>query len=202
VKQRCWRQARAVTLSIALLVALAYLGALVWVGANLERDTAVRSDTVIVLGAQAYVRGTWNPCLVSRVRHGVRLVQRGLAEHLILSGGVDREDGWVEAEVMRDIALDAGADPESIRLEPRSTSTAENLEFSRAIMQRAGWRDAIIVSDPYHLPRASLIAQKLRLAHTVSPAMDSPCWAVWRFTGRNFLREPLALLENWWRGSL
>jgi uncharacterized SAM-binding protein YcdF (DUF218 family) len=183
-------------------VGLAYAVALVWVGANLERDTAVRSGTVIVLGAQAYVRGAWNPCLVSRVRHGVSLVRRGLADHLILSGGVDREDGWIEAEVMRDIAVDAGADPNAIRLESRSTSTAENLAFSKEIMREAGWGSAIIVSDPYHLPRASLIATKLELTHTVSPAMGSPCWAVWRFAGRNFLREPLALFENWWRGSL
>jgi uncharacterized SAM-binding protein YcdF (DUF218 family) len=189
---------------VALLLTgvASYLAALVWVGVGAERDTSVPSDTVIVLGASAFYRGAWNPCLVSRVRQGVRLVQSGKAEQLILSGGLDIEDGAIEANVMRDIALQFGADSAQIILESRATSTAENLEFSRDLMRRAGLRSAIIVSDPYHLPRASLIARRLGLQFTVSPALDSPCWSRWRFASRNYLREPLALLENLLRGSL
>ncbi|NJK43419.1 MAG: glycosyltransferase family 4 protein, partial [Pleurocapsa sp. SU_196_0] len=52
------------------------------------------------------------------------------------------------------------------------------------------------------LQSTPVIARRLGLEFTVSPALDSPCWSRWRFASRHYLREPLALLENLLRGSL
>jgi uncharacterized SAM-binding protein YcdF (DUF218 family) len=188
---------------LLIFAAVVVYGALLlWVGANAERNSSVRSDAAIVLGAHAFYNGAWNPCLVSRVRQGVSLLSSGTVKYLILSGGVDKEDGASEAEAMRQIALKYGAKPGQLLLESKATSTAENLEFSRVILEREGLRSVVIVSDPYHLPRAGLIARKQNLSFTLSPAMDSPCWTRWRYLGQFFLREPVAILENWLRGSL
>lgn len=187
------------TASLALVI---YLVLLAWVAGLAMLESAKTSDTAIVLGAAAYRNGAWNACLVARVRQGVRLLEAGTVKKLILSGGVDIEDGASEAGVMREIALRFGADPKALLLEPLSTTTAQNLEFSQALMRREELNSAVIVSDPYHLPRASLIARRLEIEFTVSPALDSPCWTRGQMLSRFSLREPLALIDNWSRGSL
>lgn len=187
------------TSSLALVI---YLALLAWVASLATLESAKVSDAAIVLGAAAYHNGAWNPCLVARVQRGVALLKAGTVKTLILSGGLDIEDGASEAAVMREIALQAGADAGALRLEAKATSTLENLEFSRDLMQRERLKSAVIVSDPYHLPRASLIARKLNLEFTVSPALASPCWTRGQMLGRFSLREPLALIDNWLRGNL
>jgi len=191
-----------VLLGSALLALVIYLALLAWVARQATLETATTSDVAIVLGAAAYHNGAWNPCLVARVERGVALLKTGVVKYLILSGGVDIEDGSSEAVVMREIALRAGADAGALRLETKATSTLENLEFSRQLMRREGLRSAVIVSDPYHLPRASLIARKLKLEFTVSPAVNSPCWTRGQIFSRFALREPLAIIDNWLRGNL
>lgn len=185
-----------------LLALLIYLALFAWVASRATLETAVVSDVAIVLGAAAYYNGAWNPCLVARVEQGVALLKAGTVKRLILSGGVDIEDGASEAGVMREIALRFGADADALLLEKKATSTAENLEFSRKLMAHEGLQSAIIVSDPYHLPRASLIARQLGLEFTVSPALNSPCWIRGRGFSRFTLREPLAIIDNWLRGNL
>jgi uncharacterized SAM-binding protein YcdF (DUF218 family) len=181
-----------------------YVALWAWVALSIPRTgTLQRAPVAIVLGASAFRNGAWNPCLVARVRQGVRLLEAGRVEKLILSGGFDVEDGALEAAVMRDIAVHYGANAGNLTLEPRATSTAENLEFSQAIMREQSLGDtAIIVSDPYHLPRAGLIARKLGLTAGLEPAPDSPCWTQGFMFSRNSLREPIALVENWLRGNL
>lgn len=189
-------------LTLVLGVLAVYFALYAWVASQATLENAKPSDAAIVLGAAAYHNGAWNPCLVARVRQGVKLLQAGVVKRLILSGGVDIEDGASEAAVMREIALQTGADEGALLLETKATSTAENLEFSRALMRREGLNSAVIVSDPYHLPRASLIARKFNLEFTVSPAVNSPCWTRGQIVSRYGLREPLAIIDNWLRGNL
>jgi uncharacterized SAM-binding protein YcdF (DUF218 family) len=177
-----------------------YFALLTWVGIISSSQTPVKADAVIVLGAQAYFpAGRWNPCLVARVKRGVELVQAGFAPRLVLSGGVDKEDGAVEAEVMQQIAVSFGIKKEQTILEPKSTSTAENLRFSKALLTSPR---VVIVSDPFHLARAGALAHKIGLEPILVGAPRSPCWSRFKMLSRFALREPLAWIENWLRGDL
>lgn len=177
---------------------VAYAVPLAYILAHQGRVTAQPSDIVLVLGARGYVNGEVNPCLVGRVRAGVRLVRQGLAPYLIVSGGYDPEDGHVEAEVMAQIARGQGLKPEQIVLEPKATSTYENLLFAKAIMRARGWRSLIVVSQAFHLPRAASMARELGLSFTLAPVQEDPCPA--SFLARAYLREPLAL-DFYWLGG-
>jgi uncharacterized SAM-binding protein YcdF (DUF218 family) len=126
-------------------------------------------------------------------------VQAGYAPKLVLSGGVDKEDGAIEAEVMQDIAAAVGLERSQTILEPHSTSTAENLRFSARLLTS---KRVLIVSDPFHLARAGLLARKLGLKATLIGAPKSPCWAQFGLLSRFALREPLAMIENFLRGDL
>jgi uncharacterized SAM-binding protein YcdF (DUF218 family) len=179
---------------------LLYLGLFIVVALGTEQTPPQAADAVIVLGAQAYYpAGRWNPCLKARVERGVELVKAGYAPVLVLSGGVDKEDGAVEAEVMQDIAAAAGLPRQKTILEPKSTSTAENLRFSAVLLES---KRVLIVSDPFHLARAGMLARKIGLEATLVGAPKSPCWARFGLFSRFSLREPLAMIENFLRGDL
>jgi uncharacterized SAM-binding protein YcdF (DUF218 family) len=191
-----------VVLILLILGISVYLLLLFLLGKDAERDGAVKSDAILVLGSRAYVDGRINACLKARVAQGVDLLERGYGKFLILSGGDDVEDGVNEAETMRLLALQMGAPQSQILLERRATSTFENLNLSRPILEKNKLSSLIIVTEPFHQVRSSWIARKQNLNFTLSPALDSFCWTRWKYGSRFFLREPFAALENWFKGYL
>lgn len=93
-----------------------------------------------------------------------------------MSGGFNPDDHYFEAVDMRQIALSLGAKDQDILMEKSSHSTYENLYYSEQIMKNSGFKSAIIVTEAYHSPRANLIAEKLKIDHSVSPTTSTPCW--------------------------
>ena len=191
---------------VALAGVAVYAAAFLWLvwQVSSAKPAPARADAVLVLGARVfYPQKPWiNPCLRARVAHGARLVAGGTAPWLIVSGGLDHEDGAIEAEHMRDLAVQLGVKPSRVLLEARSTSTRENMVFSRAILEARKLEDVIVVTEPFHAPRAALLARRAGLRASVSPAPGSPCSEDGRFAARAYLREPLAILENLVRGWL
>lgn len=185
-----------------ILAGVGYLALARYVALQAHVDTARPADAIIVLGARSYLRGEYNPCLVARVKQGIRLSDSDYADTLIMSGGKDDEDGSIEAEVMKEIAITQGARPEDILLEPDSTSTYENLLYSKRLMDEHRIKSAILVTAPYHMARATLVARKLKMQYAVSPAVESPCWAEWKYLSRYFLSEPVAIAVYFLQGKL
>ncbi len=172
----------------------AYLAALGYIVRNMDRSTLQQADVALVLGSRVYQGGQLNPCLVKRVEEGVEVVRQGWARWLVLSGGVDPEDGAIEAEAMSSIAGRLGLPSEQIVLEPKARSTYQNLRFTQQLMEQRGWKTVVIVSEPFHLPRAALMARRLGLEFALAPSPHCP---------QNlpaFLREPLVLLYYALRG--
>lgn len=162
------------------------------------------ADAALVLGNRAYLRGQPNPCMTGRVDAALALASTGLARSLVFSGGVDSEDGRIEAEVMRDHARASGyAGP--LLLEPASQSTRENLALSTAVLQAAGVKSVIVVTEPYHLWRARRLAHASgfdRLFDVQYAAAPTTCWLRWGMAFRSALREPLAIINNAAHGYL
>lgn len=195
------RQISRIAVGILSFFVLSYALVFVWLAIQIKDDARV-SNAVIVLGARVNYNNHLNPCLVARVQHGASLVRFGLAKFLIVSGGNDVEDGANEASAMRDMALRSGISSEQIILEPKATSTFENLLFSQKILEQRKLKSVIVVTEPYHMPRAAMIARKLGLNFSSSPAPESACWTPGKHFSRFFLREPFAVLENWLKGNL
>lgn len=196
-------------LIVALLLALlayAAIHAMVWRNAiaRLEQAPPKAADAALILGNRAYRDGKPNPCLTGRVDAGIALARAGLVGQLVLSGGVDREDGRIEAEVMRQHARDAGFEG-PLLLEARSQTTRENLALSSAVLQAAGIRSVVIVTEPYHLWRAERLARASgfdRQFDVQFAAAPSACWRRWGMAFKGALREPLAIVNNAANGIL
>jgi uncharacterized SAM-binding protein YcdF (DUF218 family) len=174
---------------------ISYISLAFFIGNRAESDTKKKSDVIVVLGARSYIDGKYNPCLKARVSHAADLYKEGYAPKLLVSGGNDIEDNVNEAETMKKIAVERGVKAEDILLEKAATSTYENFSLSQQIIKDKNLDSVIIVTEPFHMARASLIADKLQYNYSVSPAIDSPCWQQNKYFSKFFLKEPVAIMQ-------
>ena len=162
------------------------------------------ADAALVLGNRAYIDGQPNPCLTGRVDTAVALASAGLVGQLVMAGGVDREDGRVEAQVMAAHARAIGYAGPILR-EEHSSSTRANLALAAPILQAASAKRVIVVSEPFHLWRIERLAHASGFARAFElqvAAADTRCWRERGMLGRGALREPLAVIHNALRGDL
>lgn len=184
---------KSLVIVLILIPVLVYVSIGIWAGINVYKRPQQSADVVIILGARSYFGKKINPCLAARVDEGARLVKDKKAKYVIVSGGKN-DSGSTEAETMAQLLTDRGIKKDQIILESKATSTYENLQYSREIMKRKDFTNAIIVTEPFHIPRADLIADNLKIEHQMSNANFSPCWSRWKWASRYFLREPLVMV--------
>lgn len=161
-----------------------------------EDRSALPVDAVIVLGAG--VNGE-TPSLVLRTR--IDAAAAYMAQHpdipVVLSGGQGSGENISEAECMRR-ALASGNEETNRRLllEDRSTSTAENFVFSKALLAEYGLdtenATIAVVTNDFHAFRARLIAEKEGLT-TIGISAELPWW--W-LTVNYYLREAFAVVKT------
>lgn len=168
----------------------------------LRHPTTEKSDAALILGNRTYLHGAPNPCLTGRVDKGLLLADQGLVSTLAMTGGRNSEDYRIEAEFMAAYAKDKGYTG-PILIESRSSSTKENLEFSAPILEAAGIKSVVIVSEPYHLWRTKKLVQAGHLGRDFEvtyAAAESQCWIDWGMLFKGALREPLAIMNNYAKG--
>lgn len=154
------------------------------------------ADCIIVLGCRVY--GTVpSPFLVARLDEGVRLYKEGYGRRMVVSGGQGAGEDITEALAMKRYLLTQGVAQDHIIMEGESTSTEENLRFSFAKMRQNNLQTAVLVSNKYHLLRATLIGKRLGMPHTCSGVFVS---AHVMTEAKGFLRElagiPYSLIKS------
>lgn len=84
------------------------------------------------------------------------LLREGKARYAIVSGGVvDASRTRVfEAQALADQLVQWGIDPSRVVVEGHARNTYENAVDSAAIVRARGWRDVLIVTSAFHMPRA------------------------------------------------
>jgi uncharacterized SAM-binding protein YcdF (DUF218 family) len=203
--RRGWRPALLALLAV-LLTGYGAIAAVVWRRAEalLAQPPQRNADAALVLGNRAYWHGAPNPCLTGRVDSAVALAQAGRVPRLVMSGGVDKEDGRIEAEVMEAHARSIGYAGPIVR-EARSSTTRENLALSAPLLRAAGVKSVIVVSEPYHLWRVERLARAGgfdRQFDVQYAAAPTSCWRRWGMLFKGALREPLAIVNNAINGYL
>jgi uncharacterized SAM-binding protein YcdF (DUF218 family) len=203
--RRRWLRPVLIVAAVLLLV-YADLAAMVWLHAErrLAQPPKDAADAALVLGNRAYLHGAPNPCLTGRVDTAVALAKAGQVPRIVMSGGVDTEDGRIEAEVMEAHARATGYAGPVLR-EPVSSSTRQNLAMSTLVLQAAGVKRVIVVSEPYHLWRIEKLAQAsgFDTAFDVQyAAAPTSCWTRWGMLFKGALREPAAIINNAFNGYL
>jgi uncharacterized SAM-binding protein YcdF (DUF218 family) len=187
------------------LVTLVGLGLALWAGADLiyvstdnETDYAAPADVILVLGCPSYEGNVPGPsfsaCVQGRAHHAADLYKRGLAAHVITTGGLTGP-APSEAAALATVLKDDGVPAAAIVLEEQARDTIQNIQFSRAVMRAQGWHTAILVTEPNHIKRATLIAHDGGLIVFPSPAVATAGWQTPAARRDNLLRDARTLMD-------
>jgi vancomycin permeability regulator SanA len=130
-------------------------------------------DTLIVLGTPANPDGSASPEQRERTLEGVREYKAEVAPHLIMTGGAAHNQ-FVEARVMKELAIAQGVPADAITEEGQAQNTIQNIYYSEKIMTAQHWTSAEVVSSPSHLPRAALILAHYSFFWRTHPAPWPP----------------------------
>jgi uncharacterized SAM-binding protein YcdF (DUF218 family) len=183
-----WVAARAIGGFITVWV-LSVLAVVAWS----RRDDARPAAAIVVLGAAQWA-GRPSPVLRARLDHAVDLWRAGLAPLLILTGGRGSRDTTTEAQVGRAYAIREGIPAASVLTEAQSRTTAESMRGVAALMNDHRVRDAILVSDPFHMLRLEILSRRLGLTTYSSPTRTSPISASREASWRHLLGESFKVL--------
>jgi len=107
-------------------------------------------------------------------------------------------DTTSEAAVGRRYAVKHGVPDSVILMETRGRTTAESVQRVAAMLDSLSRREVILVSDPFHMLRLSILARRFGLSPRTSPTRTSPISASktesWRYALSESVKVPLTLL--------
>ena len=183
--------------TLLAVTALAWLTCLAAVVIRARRDQARAADAIVVLGAAQYV-GRPSPVLRARLDHALALWRQGLAPRLILTGGFGVGDTTSEAAVGRSYVIKHGVPDGAIYTEHTGKTTRQSLRAVAAFMRAHGHNRAILVSDPFHMLRLSVLAHRMGLEPFTSPTRTSPISTnsteEWKYLLSESFKVPFAYL--------
>ncbi len=150
---------------VIMLLIISYITLFAWVMLDKHHPTSLHhADAIIVLGAAAWGDHP-SPVLKKRINHAITLYRQKIASHIIFTGGSPNPNFPSEAAVAKQFAHNHHGIPESaIAIDESSRNTYENLINAKKIGEKKAWHQFIIVSDSYHLTRATIIAYLLGLS--------------------------------------
>lgn len=183
--------------SVVLGVIVIWAG---WMGAVLvwsSMDQAQPAGSIVVLGAAQY-DGRPSPVLRARLDHGIDLWNKGMGKLLIVTGGRGYGDTTSEAAVGRAYARKHGIPDTVIVLENKGRTTRESMLAVSELLSARGISTAILVSDPFHMLRLSILGRRFGLTTYTSPTRTSPISPNreerWRYMLSESVKAPLAFL--------
>ncbi len=155
------------------------------------------ADYILILGCRFRRDGTLTPLLRGRVDKAVEFwrAQRELTGReavLVPSGGRGSDEPMAEAEAMRRYLLAQGIPEERILPEDRSRNTYQNMEFSKALIERqAQGAKVVFATTNYHVFRSGVWANLAGL-----PCEGMGSGTKWWYWPNAFMRECAGLILN------
>ncbi len=184
-------------------VAVVGAGALILVGANLwivwqggrhsvsAVEAAPKAQVAIVLGARVWSPGAPSPMLEDRLKTGIELYKSGRVHKLLLSGDHGQKT-YDEVNTMREYVLARGVPSQDVFMDHAGFSTYDSMYRARDVFQV---RDALVVTQGFHLARAVYTARALGLDATGVPADLRTYTNETRFALRDWVARVKALLQ-------
>ena len=157
---------------VAVMAVVAFAIAVAYVSAEVARqakiDEARSADVILVLGAAEY-RGRPSPVLRARLDHALELYHRGLAPHILTTGGAGGDPVYTEGGVGQLYLVTRGVPSEAIIVEREGESTVYSIAAAAEIMRRMGLKSCIVVSDGYHIFRVKKMLESRGITAYGSP---------------------------------
>jgi uncharacterized SAM-binding protein YcdF (DUF218 family) len=137
-------------------------------------DEMEKVEYVIVLGAG--LRGEQlSLSLYYRLNKAIEYLNFNPQSKAVVSGGQGPGEDITEAEAMKRFLIAKGIQENRVLVEDKSTSTFENLLYTKRILEREeGYIDGkiMIVTNDFHMFRAKFLASRLGFIPYGAPAMS------------------------------
>lgn len=181
---------RGILMMIALVALLVVVESACMISAaNREPELGA---TVVVLGCRVYGERA-SLSMQERLEAAFKYLVEHEDSVCVLSGGQGDGETITEAECMYRYLVNKGIDAARLYKEEVSTTTRENLLFSKQLIEEQGLHPVIaIATSEYHEYRAGLIADSLGIEHAAVPGKT----AIWLFP-TCYVRELYAILYEW-----
>lgn len=168
------------------LIYVVYLQSNIYIAA--KQKIPSNADYMIILGAK--VKGTTpSLSLKYRIDAAEEYLKKNPNTIAIASGGQGNGEDISEAESIKRELVKSGIEESRILIENQSTSTNENILFSKKLLS-VDMKTGVVVTNDYHLFRAKMIASDYNLQLVGIPA-ETPKIAI----PKSYIREYLALTK-------
>jgi uncharacterized SAM-binding protein YcdF (DUF218 family) len=158
-----------------------------------SKSDSTEVDYLVVLGA-----GLWGetPSLTLRQRldESLEFIKKNPDIKVVLSGGMGPGETITEAEAMRRYLVERGVDERQIIKEDKSTSTKENLKFTRELLRKIDNRENLkikIITTNFHMFRSKLLAKSNGFEVYGQPAPIHPL-----LVPAYYIREYMAIIKS------
>lgn len=187
-----------ITISIVILIALIAMYVIFTFSALFIYSQLYRllpknknCDFIIVHGAGLLNGETVSPLLSGRLNKGIEVFESsGRKAKIIVSGGQGGDENISEAKAMKNYLLGKGISEHDIIMEDQSTTTLENMMFSKKIMdQMMSQYRVIFVTNDYHVFRTGTYAKRVGLK-----ADGVGCKTAFYYWPNAFIREYIAII--------
>lgn len=182
-------------LSIITAVALAGVAIVTVITSFMISSTLNSPDketTVVVLGCKVNPNGP-SIMLTSRLEATYDFLTENSDVVCVLSGGQGADEHISEARAMYNWLTEKGIDKSRLYIEDKSTSTRENLLFSKEIIEKNNLSTNItIITNEFHQYRAKTIAKALNINSFSYPA-KTPIYLFPTY----YVRELFAIIYEW-----
>lgn len=149
-------------------------------------------DFVIILGAGLH-GDIPSKTLETRLAAGTQFLLNRKDLPVVVSGGQGDGETISEAEAMGRYLKNKGIEENRIFYESKSTTTYENLKYSKQIIKQLGFKEptVLIVTSDYHVSRAKMIGKELGL-ESYGLGGESPVFVRMNY----FIREYFGIMKT------
>jgi len=179
---------------IGFLLSFAIAQSLIWHTAAQAREVEPDAPCLLVLGAGLFAGETPSQVLQNRLLAALDYLRAHPQSVAVLSGGQGPNEAVTEAFAMRRWLIHNGIAEDRLYMEDRSNSTGANIAFSKPLIRELGYDTAVIVTNDFHLLRASLLAKHYGLG---TQLLGAPTPKIFLIPATYYIREYFALVRAW-----
>lgn len=188
-----------VLFGVPLIAAAAYLP---FVISDARKENRDKCDYLLILGGDIIDADTPSPQLFERMKAAAVYLKENPETVAVPCGGCFRKkQKKSEAAIIADYLIEQGIDENRLVLEDKSTTTFQNFEFGKRLIENDAGKPisqvkVAFLSSDYHVHRASIIAKRYGIENCGAVSCKTPGRALPRY-----LRECVVALELLFRGA-
>ncbi|TAN23163.1 MAG: YdcF family protein [Actinomycetota bacterium] len=151
------------------------------------------SQAIVVMGTAEY-NGVASHDLSARLDEADTLYRQKYAPVIFVTGGSSPGDAYTEAEVGKTYLTDKGVPSGAIVSSPVGRDSWESVVSVSKLLSARGIRNVIVVSDGFHLLRATQMISSLGFTTTAARSANSPVHGVQLVV--DYARETIAVAAS------